>query len=352
MKIVAVTINRRNVLKVLAGVPAATALTGAATLPARAGTADGPPTAFVDVSVATFWVDPGRNRPVDEPSLTNPADPLAWMDAMTLAERRWLIGELETQASYGNAVRVLETSGDWSYVAVVGQPTPRNELGYPGWVPTVQLTSNETFRRLQARRPFATVTAELAPLFANGGLTEQVMELSFNTRLPVLGVSRRAVRVAVPTGGHRWLRRGDVAIYRTVDDIPDPTPSDLEATAMRFLGLRYLWAGVSAYGFDCSGFTSTVYSANGITIPRDAGPQHDAGSKVDDGPKPNHANLQTGDLIFFARPGGSIHHVGMYADGDIIDAPTNSDTEESPLERVRLEDHRYISEYVGAVRYL
>lgn len=343
-----VILNRRDVLKVLAGVPAASAFAGIAGLPSQAATRSCPPTAYVDVTVATFWVDPDTDRRVDFPSTTNPAHPLAWMDAMTLAERRDLIGDLETQASYGHPVRVLETAGDWSYVAVVGQPTPRNELGYPGWVPTVQLRSNDEFGRLRKRRPFAMVTENLAPLFADRGLNQQVLELSFNTRLPVLNTTGDAVHVAVPSGEARWFRRDDVTIYGDASAIPYPTEDDLVETAMRFIGVRYLWAGVSAYGFDCSGFTSTVYSANGITIPRDAAPQHDAGAKVD------RKDLRNGDLIFFARDNGRgrIHHVGMYANGDIIDAPSNSDTEESPLERVELKNHRYIKEYAGAVRYL
>lgn len=344
------TIGRRALLKAMVGVPTATALAGGLTEAlAWPASAEDPPTAYVDVSVATLWVSPGRNRPVDLPSVTNPADPQAWMDAMTLAERRWLVGKLETQASYGTPVRILETSGDWSHVAVVGQPTPRNPLGYPGWLPTAQLARSETFGDLRATTAFAMVTSDKATLYDDPHQTRPHLELSFNTRLPVLSRTPHGVHVAVPSGETKWFRTADVAVYDELTDIPAPTGADLVATGMRFLGLRYLWAGVSAYGFDCSGFTSTVYSAHGITIPRDTGPQHDAGTPV------GRDELQAGDLVFFAhnQGTGSIHHVGMMtADGDIIDAPTNTDTVESPLERVPLEQHRYIDEYAGAVRYL
>lgn len=346
------TISRRAVLLGAFGLPtsaalAATARPASAARPA-AGSTDDPATAYVDVSVATLWVSPGRDRPVDAPSTTNPADPAGWMAAMSLADRLWLIGELETQAKYGQEVRILQRSGDWVNVAVVGQPTPRNPLGYPGWMPAAQLAPGRDFADLTGK-PFATVISDTAKLYHDPHRIEPFLELSFNTRLPVLSRTPHGVHVATPSSGTKWLRREDVAVYDTVADIPHPTGEDLVATANRFVGIRYLWAGVSTYGYDCSGFTSTVYSAHGITIPRDAGPQRDAGVRVD------RADLRAGDLIFFAHNNGtgSIHHVGMYAgDGDIIDAPTNSATVEGGVERVKLAEHRYINEYAGAVRYL
>jgi cell wall-associated NlpC family hydrolase len=346
------TIPRRSVLLAMVGLPTSLALATTAR-PAWAAEpsvapADGPATAYIDVSVATLWVSPGKNRPVDLPSTTNPADPAAWMAAMSLADRLWLVGELETQATYGQAVRILQEAGDWVNVAVVGQPTPRNALGYPGWLPRAQLASGGHFAAF-ARKPFATVTSHTAKLYDGPQQTAQFMELSFNTRLPVLSRTPRGVHVVTPSAGTKWLRDEDVAVYGTVADIPRPGGADLIATASMFLGLHYLWAGVSSFGFDCSGFTSTVYSAHGITIPRDTGPQFAGGVPV------ARDDLRAGDLIFFAHDNGtgSIHHVGISTgDGDIIDTPTNTATVESGVERVRLADHRYINEYAGAVRYL
>lgn len=345
---------RRHLLRAMAGVPAAVAL-GSAIRPttADAATATGtatpePATAYIDVSLATLWVSPGNDRLVDLPSTTNPDDPGAWMAQMSLADRVWLVGHLETQAAYGRTVRILEESGDWAHVAVVGQPTPRNTYGYPGWMPKVQLATGGNYGNF-ADMPFAMVTANKATLYHDPHQTDPFMELSFNTRLPVLSRTPHGVLVATPSDGTKWFRSDDVAVYGTEADIPYPKADDLVDTGMMFIGTHYLWAGVSSWGFDCSGFTSTVYSAHGITIPRDAGPQYNAGVKV------AREELQTGDLIFFARNNGkgSIHHVGMYCgDGTIIDAPGNTSTVESPLERVPLVEHRYITEYAGASRYL
>src|SRR5699024_3360190 len=87
-------------------------------------------------------------------------------------------------------------------------------------------------------------------------------------------------------------------------------------TAKQFDGLRYLWAGVSAYGFDCSGFTYSIYRAHGIDLPRDSGDQAQAGKAV------SSSNLKAGDLLFFSTPSGTVHHGGHYVgDGGTIDSP-------------------------------
>jgi gamma-D-glutamyl-L-lysine dipeptidyl-peptidase len=305
-------------------------------------------TAYVDVSVATLWVSPGQARPLDAPAGSNPADPRAWVAGMGLADRVWLVGKLETQALYGQAVTVLETSGDWVHVVVHGQPTPRDPRGYPGWLPAVQLTTDGAFRRLQDR-PFALVESPTTWLYGDVARHRRISELSLDTRLPVLARTAGSVLVATPEGGHGWLAAKDTHVYRAAADIPRPTGADLVATAKLFAGLHYLWAGTSAFGFDCSGFTHTVYDLHGVTIPRDADAQFAAGTPV------AADQLQPGDLLFYAYNHGTgfVHHVGMYVgDGYEIDAPANSATVESPIEIVKVAEHRYADQYAGARRFL
>lgn len=99
-----------------------------------------PPSRWIAVSVATLWTQPGIARGVDAPSLGDPAHPRAWVKGMSVEQKRWLVGKLETQVLYGTKVYLLGTSGSWSKIAVPSQPTPRDSRGYPGWVPTTQLT--------------------------------------------------------------------------------------------------------------------------------------------------------------------------------------------------------------------
>ncbi|BAB06726.1 NlpC/P60 family protein [Halalkalibacterium halodurans] len=301
-------------------------------------------TAYVDVSVLTVWVEPNIARDVDLPSLTNPVDPWKWTKNMTYEEKLWLVGKLETQALYGMKVHILEEQGDWVKIAVVGQPTPREEAGYPGWVPKEQLIQSKKFQQLE-RRPFATVTAPTAFLYSNQGLTKEFMEVSFNTRLPVLAAFRDRVLVMTPSDGTKWFARTDVEIYQSEDEIPAPTADDLLETAELFLDLPYLWAGVSGFGFDCSGFTHTIYRAHGITIPRDSSVQARYGTYVE------REHLQKGDLVFFARNGGTgaVHHVGMYiGDGKMIHSPNSAST----VEIVTIDESSYAGSYHSARRYL
>lgn len=70
-------------------------------------------------------------------------------------------------------------------------------------------------------------------------------------------------------------------------------------------GTKYVWAGTSRNGTDCSGFTMRVFQAVGVKLPRTAREQATRGSKV------TRANLTAGDLVFF-NTRGYISHVGIY----------------------------------------
>lgn len=265
---------------------------------------------------------------------------------MTLDEKLWLTNanKLETQALLGQEVTVIDKKGEWVKVLVHGQPTPRNEEGYPGWMPEKQLTYNQEFAD-KTNEPFVLITKPTAILYINPSEKHKSLEVSYNTRLPLLSEDTISYRVLLPDGQKAWLRKNDGTVYRSQTDIPKPTADDLINTGKMFLGLPYIWAGTSGFGFDCSGFTHTIYKSHGITIPRDSGPQSRAGVAVD------KENLQKGDLIFFAHDQGkgSVHHVAMYiGDGNMIHSPRA----ERSVEIIPLNTPGYIEEYAGARRYL
>lgn len=104
------------------------------------------------------------------------------------------------------------------------------------------------------------------------------------------------------------------------------------SAARRYLGTIYSWGGGSLsgpsmgwgvdagiVGFDCSGLTRYAYAQAGISIPRNSSAQYKALPKV------SRADLQRGDLVFWATDTGNastIHHVAIYlGDGQILEAP-------------------------------
>ena len=93
------------------------------------------------------------------------------------------------------------------------------------------------------------------------------------------------------------------------------SPADIAAS---LIGRRYAVGGESPrQGFDCSGFTSYVFSKTGTELPRNSREQFHQGQPVD------REHLRKGDLVFFGRK--SVHHVGIYAgDGNFIHAATSA----------------------------
>ena len=90
---------------------------------------------------------------------------------------------------------------------------------------------------------------------------------------------------------------------------------DVQRSVKSFLGVPYVWGGETRQGTDCSGFTQTVYSEQGVRVPRVSRDQHQhlrkAGTLV--GGSRKQSQLGRGDLVFFNKNGrGRITHVGVY----------------------------------------
>lgn len=304
--------------------------------------ADNEPVHVVNAAVTTLWKEPGTKRSVD--SLVNAKTPdiPKWLESMDLRQKQWLVGKLETQALYGQQVKVLQTKGDWVQVAVINQKSPKHAQGYPGWVPKNHIAA---VYPNYSNCDTAIVTAKTAALTADENGRQVFRTISFNTALPVTGEKGSRLLVQTPSDGVKYIEKKAVKRLKNGAKLPAPSAAQIVETAEQFNGLPYLWAGTSGFGFDCSGFTYSVYRQHGIELPRDASVQAVNGTAV------AKKDLQPGDLVFFAykKGKGAVHHVGMYiGSGKMIHAPNPKRT----VEIIPIATEPYQSEYAGARRYL
>lgn len=158
----------------------------------------------------------------------------------------------------------------------------------------------------------------------------------------VPGDATKNMLAAYNAGAYAVIKHGGVPPYRetqnyvkTITTLEESfaapvnrvDPSEQAAGAIYFaqkkLGTPYLWGGNGTADqggrFDCSGLTKAAYESVGITLPRVANDQYNAG------PHPSRDELLPGDLVFFSPdPTNSraIDHVGIYVGGGyMIDAP-------------------------------
>ncbi|HEX5689963.1 MAG TPA: NlpC/P60 family protein, partial [Roseiflexaceae bacterium] len=126
-----------------------------------------------------------------------------------------------------------------------------------------------------------------------------------------------------------------------------PASGDVASYAVRFAGSRYKYGGTSpASGFDCSGFTSYVYSKFGVRLPHSSGAQFSTayGARVG-----AMSNLQPGDLVFFVGTGGhrGISHVALYIGGGRI---IHAMTPRYGVQVSNINERYWVSHYYGGLR--
>lgn len=127
--------------------------------------------------------------------------------------------------------------------------------------------------------------------------------------LTLASVSKTNPFEIVPAAGMELL--GDIddssADFAMIDD--------MLSYARKFMGVRYVSGGRSPKGFDCSGFTSYVYSQFGYSLSPSSKTQYTQGKKV------SRSEIQPGDLLFFtgrASRSGVVGHVAIAVDADPV----------------------------------
>ncbi|WP_318616648.1 C40 family peptidase [Sporosarcina sp. YIM B06819] len=297
---------------------------------------------YCAVPVATVWTSPESVRDVDQDGIKNPVQLTKWLEQLPFAVRLDLCdgNRVQTQLLYGEPVIIEEIQGDWAKIIAVWQPSKKDERGYPGWVPLVQLKEAKPIHA----QGFAKVTAGKAQLWQMDGSPSIV--IPFNAMLPYTGELGDYVRVCTPDGEAKLLMR-DVETAPSIHLFDKKPASEAVTKGLAFLDLPYFWGGMSSYGYDCSGFTYSMLKACGYTIPRDADDQARGGEGI---PVYNPTRWKKGDLLFFANDQGkgNVRHVGFYyGDGLLLHSPSTGKS----IELLKLEGSGLKSELCAVRRY-
>jgi hypothetical protein len=152
---------------------------------------------------------------------------------------------------------------------------------------------------------------------------EQVTQALLGEPLTVEERSGGWARVVTEYGYPGWVRE---------EQVGEGTPLEL---AHAFLGASYEWGGLTREGIDCSGLVHIAHRLAGVTVPRDAHEQDEAGLEVTE-PEP-------GDLVTYGDP---VDHIAFWLGAGRILHATARDglgvVEEQEPESLRQSRRRFV----------
>ena len=223
--------------------------------------------------------------------------------------------ELVHQQLLGSVLRLMKQEGNWYYVQTAD--------GYLAWAPagSIQITDSAAVAAWRAAslvafkatsgvmRAEPNIEAAAISALVLGCVTEKTAEIAELNAAS----KKKWLQLALPDGRTGCVERDFCANVSEVFPLVPRPPEHIIAQAMQFLGIPYLWGGTSVAGFDCSGFTQTVFRLNGIALLRDASQQARQGERVH--PGDDFANLRPADLLFFGDRPGKITHVAISLGG-------------------------------------
>jgi uncharacterized protein YgiM (DUF1202 family) len=217
--------------------------------------------------------------------------------------------ELTSQALMGSVVKILKSNRGWSYCQMPDKYLGWMERGSYIAAGDSLATSWNNAQKVIVIQPYGTIRSE-PNLDA-----EPVSDVVVGVTLKDLGRQGNWVKVELPDKRQGYVQSELIEDFVTWKGSRQANPENIVSTAKQFKGLPYLWGGTSAKGFDCSGFTKTVYWLNGVELLRDANQQVRAGEEIE--PGRTFENLRKGDLLFFGRKAQNdsterIVHVGIY----------------------------------------
>lgn len=194
---------------------------------------------------------------------------------------------LETEALYGELVKVYEDSEGWAWIQL-------ERDRYVGYIPSASLSGEvmPATHRIKALGTFVYPAADIK--------TPPSMHLPLNSDVRVAEWGERFCR----------LERGGFIVTRHLTE-RDRFERDFVDIAERLIGTPYLWGGRTRIGIDCSGLVQVSLEAAGVRAPRDSDMQAaELGTEI--AIPQDLEGLQRGDLVFWKG------HVGIMADSVML----------------------------------
>jgi len=187
--------------------------------------------------------------------------------------------ERVNQALFGEKIFILKEFDDWFLVR-------KDYDNYTGWVRKQYVCEGD----LDGEEYY--VSVPFTEVFDENGQRKSL--LPFMSRV-----------VGEEEDKKVWFNYHDNKVYVNIDKLVKPehltytSKDQIVDEFKKFIGIPYLWGGLSPFGFDCSGLVQTVFRRFGIYLPRDTSQQISSGEPV------KLENISQLDLLFF--PG----HVGV-----------------------------------------
>lgn len=196
-------------------------------------------------------------------------------------------GELQTEALYGEQVRIFEIRDSWAWGQLATD-------GYVGYIPLEGLSPGilPATHRISSLRSFVYEDANIK--------SPPIALISMMSQLAVSDV-------VSAKGGEFFELEGKGYVFARHGVEIGVNDTDFVAVAERFIGTPYLWGGRTSLGLDCSALIQIALLACGKECRRDSDLQAGSiGTLLSD--STDISSLQRGDLVFWKG------HIGVMVD--------------------------------------